>query len=40
MKNANKILILGSIGLDTIQTKYGKKEEDTLIKDAIIIQDK
>ena len=26
MKNANKILILGSIGLDTIQTKYGKKE--------------
>ena len=26
MKNTNKILILGSIGLDTIQTKYGKKE--------------
>ena len=26
MKNASKILILGSIGLDTIQTKYGKKE--------------
>ena len=26
MKNANKILILGSIGLDTIETKYGKKE--------------
>lgn len=26
MKSSNKILILGSIGLDTIETQYGKKE--------------
>ena len=27
MKNSDKILILGSIGLDTIETQYGKKED-------------
>ena len=26
MKNTDEILILGSIGLDTIETKYGKRE--------------
>ena len=26
MKKTNEILILGSIGLDTIETQYGKRE--------------